>query len=87
MSLTIIAIIYVVGFFISLIVLSKYGKVLGWDHYDPPHDSWYDDYDSNAQAYLGFSFAWPFFWLFGFIRLIYLGLLKISEILVDINKK
>ena len=64
--------IYVIGYFVSILALKKYGSVLEMDHYDPPHDGWDDDYVSNAQAYMSFSIMWPFFWLatsiFGFFK-------------------
>ena len=62
MEIIIIAIVYVVGFFATLLTLHKTDGFWGeWNCYDPPHDGWYDDYSSNAQAYLSFSFIWPLF--------------------------
>lgn len=58
----IIAGVYLLGFLSTLITLHKTDGFWGrWNCYDPPHDSWYDDYSSNAQAYLSFSFVWPLF--------------------------
>jgi len=54
-------IIYAVGFPIHLVLLHLFAKKLGWDHYDPPHVEYYDDYDNNAQAYVAFSLGWPLF--------------------------
>lgn len=73
-----IAFVYIVGFFISLFSLHKWGGKLGVDCYDPPHESDYDDYDSNAQAYLSFSFAWILFWGFHLIYFLWKCLMKLS---------
>jgi hypothetical protein len=59
----IIALIYVLGFFLSILALKKYGKQMGMADYDPPHGNWYDDYESNASAFMFFSIAWPLFWV------------------------
>ena len=53
---------YLAGFLGTLLLLHKTDGLWGnWNHYDPPHEGWYDDYDSNAQAYLSFSIIWPIF--------------------------
>jgi hypothetical protein len=41
----------------TLTFLKIFGKQIGFD-YDPPHEGWYDDWDSNVQAYTFFSFFW-----------------------------
>jgi len=73
------AIIYAIGYFISLHAMHRFKVELGIDHYDPPHEGWYDDYDSNAEAYVSISFAWPIFWFGMGLGLIWKGLLKISN--------
>ena len=60
-------IVYVIGVVLSLIFLNKYGKQLGWGDYDPPHGDWYDDYPSNAHAWLAFSTIWPIFYAFNIL--------------------
>ena len=66
---TMYVILYVLGFILSLFALRLFGKRMGFD-YDPPHDGYHDDWDSNASAYTAFSVGWPLFWLinaiFGF---------------------
>ena len=52
LNIVLIILLYCAGFIFSLILLSKFGKVLDLDHYDPPHDSSYDDYDNNHAAVL-----------------------------------
>jgi ABC-type dipeptide/oligopeptide/nickel transport system permease subunit len=68
------ALIYIVGFILTLTFLKLFGKKLGID-YDPPHEDWYDDYDNNAQAYLFFSLSWvvtaPMFLIAGTFQLLY----------------
>tara|TARA_R110000772_G_scaffold17946_3_gene50043 strand:+ start:178045 stop:178335 length:291 start_codon:yes stop_codon:yes gene_type:complete len=58
------ALVYVVGFIISLLILSWYGEQLGFGGYD--EEKTYvtqDDYSSNASAFLAFSTIWPIFLL------------------------
>ena len=55
----ILMIIYPIGFLLTLTFFKHFGKRIGFD-YDRQHDeeTWYDDWDSNAQAYLTFSLGW-----------------------------
>jgi hypothetical protein len=76
--LVITLIIYVLVYFISLVLMHKYKRELEIDHYDPPHGD-YVDYDSNATAYLTFSFAWPLFWFVVLIRAFWRIMTTISE--------
>ena len=66
--------IYVVGFILTLTFLKLFGKKLDID-YDPPHEPDYDDWQNNAQAYLGFSLSWfvtaPMFLIVITIQLLY----------------
>jgi len=76
--------IYVVGYFVSVLALKKFGKAMDFDHYDEPKTYVnYDDYSSNAQAYMSFSIFWPFFWfgvsIFGFFK----GLQKLTKKILD----
>ena len=50
-------VIYIIGFILTLTFLKLFGKKMEID-YDPPHEPDYDDWQNNAQAYLGFSLAW-----------------------------
>ncbi len=70
---------YVLGFVVSLTLMHKYKKQLGIDNYDPPHENDYDDYDSNAQAYLWFSLGWPLWWFIMLIVFLYKHLLRFSK--------
>jgi hypothetical protein len=63
LSVLVIIIGYSLGFIISLVVIHKFKDRLSVNNYDPPHPTWYDDYSSNAQAYVWFSIAWPLFWI------------------------
>lgn len=73
-------VVYIVGFFVSLWVLHTYKRELGIDHYDPPHDGWYDDYDSNAEAFATFSIIWPIFWVIFFFT-------EVWDLVILISKK
>ena len=68
--------VYAIGFAISMAVLINYGEQLGFGDYDPPHDDYYDDYSSNASAWVSFSTMWPVFW---FIN----GLVYFHRVIVD----
>ena len=71
--------IYIIGYFASLWAMHTFKKELDIDSYDPPHCEYYDDYNSNAEAYLSFSFVWPLFWFAMILKLIWNGLLFISK--------
>ena len=73
-----IVLIYVLGFFVSLWVLHAFKNELGVNDYDPPHPDYYDDYDSNAEAYASFSLMWPIFWFMNMLMYMWKGLLWIS---------
>lgn len=66
--------IYVIGFILTLTFLKLFGKKIGID-FDPPHESHYDDWDDNAQAYLFFSIMWvvvaPMFLIVVFFQSLY----------------
>lgn len=72
-------VIYVLGYFASLWAMHTFKTELDIDSYDPPHDDYYDDYDSNAEAYMTMSFAWPIFWFAMILKLLWNGLLFISK--------
>lgn len=76
--LTILA-IYFFGYFISLWVMHTFKKELGIDSYDPPHESYYDDWESNAEAYVFLSLAWPLLIFVLIFKLFFNLLLKISK--------
>lgn len=76
--INLIFLIYVVGYFISLYVMHKFKNGLDLNNYDPPHPDYYDDYDSNAEAYATISFMWPLFWAVIVISLIWKSLVWIS---------
>ena len=59
--------IYLIGFIMTLIFLSKFGKKLGMDYSQEKTYVDYDDYDSNLQAYTVFSLTWPLLWIAGII--------------------
>jgi hypothetical protein len=71
--------IYIIGYFASLWAMHTFKKQLDIDDYQPPHDSFYDDFNSNAEAYAIMSFAWPFFWLMMILKLTWNGLMFISK--------
>jgi hypothetical protein len=71
--------IYIIGYFASLWAMHSYKKQLGIDDYEPPHDEYYDDYESNAEAYVIISFIWPLFWFAMILKLVWNGLIFISK--------
>lgn len=70
--------IYVLGVFASLWVMHTFKNELDINHYDLPHDDYYDDYDSNAEAYVAFSLMWPLYWFMQFFIYLWKGLIWIS---------
>lgn len=75
--------IYVIGFFISLVIWSMFGKKY-WTDYDAEKTYVdYDDWSSNEEAYTAFSLGWPVF-LAGFIlRMIWLGSVNLCRYLIS----
>jgi hypothetical protein len=71
--------IYIIGYFVSLWAMHTFKNELDINSYDPPHDDWYDDYDSNSEAYTTMSFAWPLFWFMMILKLVWNGLMFISK--------
>lgn len=73
-----ILLVYVLGFFTSLWVLHTFKNELDVNHYDKPHPEYYDDYDSNAEAYVTFSLIWPLYWFMNMFMYMWKGLVWIS---------
>jgi len=73
------ALIYFIGFLVSLWIIHRFKEQLGLDIYDPPHEPYYDDWESNAQAYTTFSAMWPFFWIICLLFVFGKMLVKLSE--------
>lgn len=71
--------LYIVGFVLSLWVMHNFKDELDINHYDPPHEPYYDDYESNATAYLSFSFMWPLYWLMMLVIFLWKLLVRLSE--------
>jgi len=61
--MTLIFGIYILGFILSIIFLSIFGKKIGIDYSEEKNYVNYDDWDSNKTAYTAFSFVWPVFYL------------------------
>ena len=76
-------VIYVVGFFVSLFIWSKFGKKY-WTDYDAEKTyADYDDWSSNQEAYTAFSLGWPIFLAVFILRMTWLGLVKLCKTLID----
>lgn len=57
-----IILLYILGFLVTLFVLSRYGKThFGFDYDKPRTYANYDDWSSNAQAFTAWSLGWPVF--------------------------
>jgi hypothetical protein len=54
----IIALIYPIGFLLTLTFFKYFGERLGFNYDEWSENSWYDDWESNADAYLAFSTLW-----------------------------
>jgi hypothetical protein len=79
--------IYVVGFAVSLLFLTAFGKSKLDINYDDQEDKWPDDWDTNAEAFVAWSIAWPV----GFILLsivgMWMGLTKSAQLLINVFSK
>jgi len=74
--------IYVIGFFVSLIVWSIFGKKYWVDYNQEKTYANYDDWSSNAEAYTAFSLGWPITAAVAILRLTWGGLVKLSQYLI-----
>jgi len=54
----IIALIYPLGFLLTLAFFKHFGERLGFNYDEWSENSWYDDWESNADAYLAFATLW-----------------------------
>ena len=77
----ILMIIYPIGFLLTLTFFKHFGKRIGFDYdrYEKGNE-WYDDYGSNAEAYLVFSVAWPI----TMTLLTLIGIWALLRVLVDL---
>ena len=56
----IIMIVYPIGFLLTLTFFKYFGVKIGFDYTRNANDiDWYDDWDSNEQAFTAFSLFWP----------------------------
>lgn len=79
--------IYLGGFLASLLFLTAFGKSKLNINYDDDEDKWPDDWDTNAEAFVAWSIAWPV----GFILLtivgLWMGLTKTAQFLINLFSK
>jgi len=55
-----IMIIYPIGFLLTLAFFKYFGVKIGFDYNRNVNDiDWYDDWESNEQAFTAFSILWP----------------------------
>jgi hypothetical protein len=55
-----IMIIYPIGFLLTLTFFKYFGVKIGFDYNGFANSSdWYDDWESNEQAFTAFSIFWP----------------------------
>ena len=79
--------IYVAGFFLSIILLSAFGKSKMNIDYDNVEEKWPDDWDSNAEAFVAWSLMWPIGALILTIAGVWIGLTKTTQFLIDLFSK
>lgn len=81
----IIAVVYLIGYFTTLMALIKYAKSWGIGDYDEEKTyADYDDYNSNDEAWTSFSVIWPVFILMG---LFIFGVKSLIKLTNKLNKK
>ena len=73
-------IIYIVGLVVSLFAIHKWKDILEVGDYDS-EENIYGDWESNAEAFMVFSIAWPLFWGIQLLIYVYDLLLKLSIII------
>ena len=74
---------YAIGYFISLLILTQFGKTWGLDYSNEDRDP--DDWENNASAYAGISCAWPMLLVFGIAYCFWQGLVRLSQFLINLN--
>lgn len=72
MGLIILIVVYAIGYIMSLLILIKWGKKMGFDYSKPKTYADFDDWNNNVEAYTGISLA---SWLF-ILAIIIIGLWK-----------
>lgn len=70
---------YIIGYVISLVILIKWGKKMGFDYSKPKTYADYDDWNNNIEAYTGISLASWLFILVIIISVIFKGLKYITS--------
>ena len=70
---------YIIGYVISLVILIKWGKKMGFDYSKPKTYADYDDWNNNVEAYTGISLASWLFILVIIISVIFKGLKYITS--------
>ena len=78
---------YIIGYFITLLVLIMWGKKLGFDYDVEETYANYDNWGSNASAYPGISFAWPMLLIVGVIISIWMGLSFLTFCLLELRNR
>lgn len=80
--ITQLLIIYIIGYFVTLFIFFKFKKQLCIDSYDEPKTYVNcDDWSSNAQAYVSWSFGWPLAIVLYSMVLAWRGLMKIARLI------
>ena len=79
--------IYVAGFFLSLLFLSAFGKSKMNIDYDSVEEKWPDDWDSNAEAFVAWSLMWPIGAVILAIAGLWMGLTKTAQFLINLFDK
>lgn len=86
MILLLISAAYVIGYLVTIILLILFGKkYLGIDYDDGPKD--YDDWSSNAEAYVAWCVAWPLVWVVCGIVMLSKGIMFGTKRLIEITEK
>jgi len=68
--------IYLIGFFLTLTFFKYFGVKIGFDYDKWESESgWYDDWESNEQAFTAFSLFWfiviPILLILGIFKMIF----------------
>jgi hypothetical protein len=84
-----VLLVYVVGYILTLLFLAAFGKSWFNINYDEwsKTESYYDDWDNNAQAYTAWSLFWPMLWFGSAIYFSIKLLVYISQFLINLTNR
>jgi len=78
-------VVYIAGYFLTIMVLGTWGEKWGMNYENTDKD--WDDWEDNASAYAGISFAWPMLLLMGSFMLFFFCCKSFAQWTINLNKQ